>query len=182
MAWHGCHSMPSSRQVPAGGVRFGRRWPPPARAFRSPARCARCGHRHSAHCLSARSASWGPQQRATSRHAGCAARTSTNAPPACCHPGRERPMSYLKSLPADAALLQVLQAYPRTAKPLLELHEVVMRGSSPFTAAERELMAAYVSGLNECTYCHGVHAATAEAFGMPAELLTAAIVDLDTAP
>ena len=91
-------------------------------------------------------------------------------------------MSYLKSLPADAALLQVLQAYPRTAKPLLELHEVVMRGSSPFTAAERELMAAYVSGLNECTYCHGVHAATAEAFGMPAELLTAAIVDLDTAP
>jgi uncharacterized peroxidase-related enzyme len=33
---------------------------------------------------------------------------------------------------------------------------------------ERELIAAYVSGLNRCRYCHGVHTATAERLGVPA--------------
>ncbi|MFM9371431.1 carboxymuconolactone decarboxylase family protein [Streptomyces sp. Da 82-17] len=91
-------------------------------------------------------------------------------------------MAYLKSLSPDAALLQVFQAYPATAHPLLELHERVLREDSPFTVAERELMAAYVSGLNDCAYCHGVHTRTAEAFGVPAGLLTALLHDLDTAP
>jgi uncharacterized peroxidase-related enzyme len=91
-------------------------------------------------------------------------------------------MSYLRSLPADAVLLQVFQAYPDTARPLLDYHELVMRGPSPFTLAERELIAAYVSGVNSCTYCHGVHAATAEALGVPSGLLVAALSDLDSAP
>jgi uncharacterized peroxidase-related enzyme len=91
-------------------------------------------------------------------------------------------MSYLSSLPADAGLLRVLQAYPQTARPLLALHEEVMRAPSPFTAAERELIAAYVSGLNACGYCHGSHAAAAAAFGVPPELPAAAVCDLDSAP
>ncbi|MFE5214896.1 MULTISPECIES: carboxymuconolactone decarboxylase family protein [unclassified Streptomyces] len=90
-------------------------------------------------------------------------------------------MTYLKSLPADSALLQVFEAYPRTSRPLLELHESVLREESPFTVAERELMAAYVSGLNDCTYCHGIHTATAEAFGVPEGLLADALADLDSA-
>jgi uncharacterized peroxidase-related enzyme len=89
---------------------------------------------------------------------------------------------YLKSLPDDAVLLQVFRAYPDTARPLLDYHELVMRGPSPFTVAERELIAAYVSGVNECGYCHGVHTATAEAFGIPEGLLEALLADLDTAP
>src|SRR5215468_3129992 len=91
-------------------------------------------------------------------------------------------MSYLESLPDNAVLLNVFQAFPRTARPLLDYHELVMRGPSPFTAAERELIAAYVSGVNACMYCHGVHTATAEAFGVPTGLLAAALADLDTAP
>lgn len=90
-------------------------------------------------------------------------------------------MSYLKSLPADAALLQVFQQYPDTARPLLDYHELVMRGPSPFTAAERELISAYVSGVNACGYCHGVHTATAEAFGVAPGLLADALADLDSA-
>jgi uncharacterized peroxidase-related enzyme len=90
-------------------------------------------------------------------------------------------MPYLKSLPDDAVLLNVFQAYPDTARPLLDYHELVMRGPSPFSVAERELIAAYVSGVNACGYCHGVHTATAEAFGVPAGLLAAALADLDTA-
>jgi uncharacterized peroxidase-related enzyme len=89
---------------------------------------------------------------------------------------------YLKSLPDDAVLLQVFRAYPDTARPLLDYHELVMRGPSPFTVAERELIAAYVSGVNECGYCHGVHTATAEAFGVQEGLLEALLADLDSAP
>jgi uncharacterized peroxidase-related enzyme len=91
-------------------------------------------------------------------------------------------MSHLKSLPADTTLLQVFQAYPETAAPLLEYHELIMRAPSPFTPGERELMAAYVSGLNECGYCHGVHTVTAEEFGVPDGAVAAALKDLDSAP
>lgn len=91
-------------------------------------------------------------------------------------------MSFLSALPGDAALLQVFQAYPEPTKPLLLLHEQIMRAPSPFSAAERELIAAYVSGLNGCSYCHGVHTATAEAFGVEPDVLAGALADLDTAP
>jgi uncharacterized peroxidase-related enzyme len=91
-------------------------------------------------------------------------------------------MPYLKSLPDDAVLMNVFQKYPETAQPLLDFHEVIMRGQSPFSVAERELISAYVSGVNACGYCHGVHTATAEAFGVAPGVLEAALADLDTAP
>ncbi|MGW5717629.1 carboxymuconolactone decarboxylase family protein [Amycolatopsis sp. NPDC003865] len=91
-------------------------------------------------------------------------------------------MSYLRSLPAETTLLQVFQANPDPARHLLDLHEVLMRGESPFSAGERELIAAYVSGVNSCRYCHGIHTITAEAFGVPEGLLAAAVADLDSAP
>lgn len=80
-------------------------------------------------------------------------------------------MSYLPSLPLTASLLDVFKAYPQTSRPLIEFHEVLLRGPSPFTEMERELIAAYVSGLNHCRYCHGVHTATAERLGAPAGLV-----------
>ncbi|MEU8774902.1 carboxymuconolactone decarboxylase family protein [Streptomyces sp. NPDC048606] len=91
-------------------------------------------------------------------------------------------MSYLNSRPDGATLLDVFRSFPETSGPLLELHERLLRGPSPFTVAERELMAAYVSGLNDCAYCHGIHTATAEAFGVPEGLLAAALEDLDGSP
>jgi uncharacterized peroxidase-related enzyme len=90
-------------------------------------------------------------------------------------------MSYLPSLPRDAVLLDVFKAFPDTAGPLLDYHQVLLRGPSPFSVAERELIAAYVSGLNACHYCHGVHATTAQTFGIPEGLLSDLIADLDTA-
>ena len=91
-------------------------------------------------------------------------------------------MSYLPSLPRDAVLLDVFRAFPTTSEPLIDYHQVLLRGPSPFSVAERELIAAYVSGLNACNYCHGVHTATAEAFGVPAGLLASLVADVDTAP
>jgi uncharacterized peroxidase-related enzyme len=80
-------------------------------------------------------------------------------------------MNYLRSLKPDAGLLQIFQAFPEAARPLLECHEVLLRGDSPFSAAERELIAAYVSGLNNCNYCYAVHSQTAVALGIGAEAI-----------
>src|SRR5260370_22608951 len=81
-------------------------------------------------------------------------------------------MSYLRSLKPDAGLLQIFQAFPEVARPLLEYHGVLLRGESPFSAAERELIAAYVSGLNKCNYCRAVHSQTAGALGISADVMS----------
>ena len=80
-------------------------------------------------------------------------------------------MSFLKSLPPEAGLLQIFQAFPEHARPLLEYHEVLLRGESPFTPAQRELIASYVSGLNNCNYCHAVHSQTAIALRIGTETI-----------
>lgn len=77
-------------------------------------------------------------------------------------------MPFLAAMSDNASLIDVFKAFPETNEPLIEFHEVLLRGPSPFTEAERELIAAYVSGLNHCRFCHGVHTATAERLGVPA--------------
>jgi uncharacterized peroxidase-related enzyme len=68
-----------------------------------------------------------------------------------------------------------------TARALLEYHEVLLRGGSPFTAAERELIAAYVSELNNCNYCRAVHSQTAVALGIRADVMANVISDAQNA-
>lgn len=89
-------------------------------------------------------------------------------------------MTYLPSLPEDASLVAVLHLYAQTYRQLLGFHQVAMRGPSPLTAAERETIAAYVSGLNDCRFCYGVHSATATALGVPAGAVGAALDDIDS--
>ncbi|CAM4361377.1 carboxymuconolactone decarboxylase [Cytophagaceae bacterium 50C-KIRBA] len=50
---------------------------------------------------------------------------------------------------------------PETGQHLYALAEVLLRGDSTLTQAERELMAAYVSRRNECVFCSSSHAAAA---------------------
>ncbi len=52
---------------------------------------------------------------------------------------------------------------PATAKPLSELVEVLLRGPNTLTPGERELIATYVSYLNDCHYCQSIHGAIAAA-------------------
>jgi uncharacterized peroxidase-related enzyme len=52
---------------------------------------------------------------------------------------------------------------PETAKPLNEIVEVLLRGPHTLTPAERELIATYVSYLNDCFYCQSSHGAIAAA-------------------
>lgn len=51
---------------------------------------------------------------------------------------------------------------PHTAKPLNELAEVLLRDeNNSLSKGERELIAAYVSYLNDCFFCQNVHGAMA---------------------
>lgn len=91
-------------------------------------------------------------------------------------------MAFLPSLPKGASLLNLFKAFPESSTPLIEFHEVLLRGPSPFSEGERELIAAYVSGLNQCRYCHGVHSATAELLGVSRQSTASTIDDVETAP
>ena len=52
---------------------------------------------------------------------------------------------------------------PETAKPLNELAEVLLHAPNSLTPGERELIATYVSSLNDCYFCQTVHGAIASA-------------------
>lgn len=91
-------------------------------------------------------------------------------------------MSRFKNLPADARLFDVFKQYPRVFEPLIEYHQRLLREESPFTVAERELIAAFVSRVNACSYCAGVHEATARQFGVDEHLLAKLLDDPSTAP
>ena len=55
-----------------------------------------------------------------------------------------------------------LMAYrPETAEPLNHLAEVLLRAENSLSRGERELIATYVSALNDCYFCQNVHGALA---------------------
>ena len=73
---------------------------------------------------------------------------------------------------AEPGIRGLLRYRPETGRPLSELAEVLLRGPSTLTRGERELIAAYVSALNDCAYvsalndcayCSSAHSACAAA-------------------
>ena len=52
---------------------------------------------------------------------------------------------------------------PDTAKPLNELAEILLHAPNSLAPGERELIATYVSHLNDCYFCQTVHGAIAAA-------------------
>jgi uncharacterized peroxidase-related enzyme len=64
---------------------------------------------------------------------------------------------------AEPGIRGLLRYRPETGRPLSELAEVLLRGPNSLTRGERELIAAYVSALNDCGYCSSAHSACAAA-------------------
>ena len=60
-------------------------------------------------------------------------------------------------------------------------HEA-MRGPSAWSVADRELMAAYVSTVNESAFCVAAHSATARQASQDGPKVAAVLADLETAP
>lgn len=59
-----------------------------------------------------------------------------------------------KNLPGIRSLMAFS---PETATPMGELANLLLRSDEGITRAERELIATYVSYLNDCFYCHHSH-------------------------
>lgn len=72
-------------------------------------------------------------------------------------------MSHIKLPDGLPGIVGLLEYRPAVAKPLNDLTDVLLTGDSTLTRGERELIAAYVSSLNECVFCVNSHGAFAGA-------------------
>ena len=71
---------------------------------------------------------------------------------------------------------------PETAKPLTELAEFLLHAPNSLSAADRELIGAYVSSLNDCHYCQTSHGAIAVChLGGNESLVTDVMLDFEHA-
>ena len=72
-------------------------------------------------------------------------------------------MTYITTDVPQPGIVELLFYKGRTGKALSNLADTILCGPSPLTSGERELIAAYVSKLNGCEYCHESHSASATA-------------------
>lgn len=93
-------------------------------------------------------------------------------------------MAFVKSIPeSEEGVAAVMMRFPGQGAPIYQLAEILLRtGDCAFDAKQRELIGAYASGVNNCTYCYNTHKATAEAFGIDEGLLDAMVSDLESSP
>ncbi|HEY0432822.1 MAG TPA: peroxidase-related enzyme [Chitinophagaceae bacterium] len=88
-------------------------------------------------------------------------------------------MAYIKVEEGVPGIRSLALFRPETAKPLYELAQVLLRGESPLSEAEREIVAAYVSYRNECVFCWSSHAAAARClYGEEARLVDEVLKDM----
>jgi uncharacterized peroxidase-related enzyme len=88
-------------------------------------------------------------------------------------------MSFLPSSPGATNFRDVMQLYPARLVLMLRLIDDVMRGDSPLSVAERELIFAYGSGQNACDFCYHSHRPVAAAFGIDESLFDELMVSID---
>ena len=88
-------------------------------------------------------------------------------------------MAYINVPEGVPGIRSLVMFRPETGKPLYELAQVLLRGESPLTEAERELIATYVSYRNDCMFCMNSHAAAARClFGNEANIVDDVLNDL----
>lgn len=90
-------------------------------------------------------------------------------------------MSFFKEFPDTVHLADVLRTFPVALKPLMEFHDTVLRGPSPLSIGEREMLAAFVSKLNRCRFCFNSHRVYAAFYGFDPELFEKLEQDIDSA-
>lgn len=89
-------------------------------------------------------------------------------------------MGFFKSLGDAPHLYDVMNLSPRMAVYLFKMTDEIMLAAGPLTAAEREVIAAYVSGLNACSFCYRGHKAIADAFGVSEKLIDQLVDEHDS--
>jgi uncharacterized peroxidase-related enzyme len=75
----------------------------------------------------------------------------------------------------------LLALRPETARPIGQLTDVLLHAPSTLSPGEREMIAAYVSGLNDCTYCFASHTAIAACHLQDEALVSSVMSDAEHA-
>lgn len=88
-------------------------------------------------------------------------------------------MPQLPSLPEGAHLRDLLARFPKNIEPLMTFVNSVLRSDGELSIGDRELIAAFVSGLNSCRFCYGSHVIHAETFGIKPGLIEQLLDDID---
>lgn len=70
---------------------------------------------------------------------------------------------YVATDPNVPGIRALMELRPETGRPLMQLAEALLRGPSPLSRGDRELIATFVSSKNECRFCTRSHAAFAAA-------------------
>jgi uncharacterized peroxidase-related enzyme len=92
-------------------------------------------------------------------------------------------MSYIPLEAHLPGITGLLEYRKDTAQPIRELTQLLLRGPSSLTEAERELIATVVSSRNECRFCTAAHTAAVDAVLPGGGALAEAVKrDIDTAP
>jgi len=92
-------------------------------------------------------------------------------------------MAYITTGVNQPGIVELLFYKGSTGKALSTLAETLLRGPSGLTSGERELIASYVSKLNDCNFCHDSHSAAANAhLGDHGNTVNCVVSNLDTAP
>ena len=91
-------------------------------------------------------------------------------------------MAHINVPPNVPGIRSLVMFRPETGKPLYDLAQVLLRGDSPLTPAERELIATHVSARNNCMFCMSSHAAAArELYGEDRAIVDSVIKDVGSA-
>lgn len=92
-------------------------------------------------------------------------------------------MSYIQTGIDAPGILELLFFKSSTGTALSNLAHTLLHGPSPLTSGEREIIAAYVSYLNNCEFCHLSHKAAATAHSCNnSQTIAAVIENIQTAP
>lgn len=92
-------------------------------------------------------------------------------------------MTYIKTGIHQPGIVELLFYKGSSGKALSQLAHVLLQGPSGLSSGERELIASYVSKLNDCEFCHESHGAAANAhFQDNGHVMSCVIENLHEAP
>ena len=91
-------------------------------------------------------------------------------------------MPHIPTAPDVPGIRSLLQLRPAVAGPISALAQELLHAPNSLTPAERELIAARVSTLNECTFCRRSHEAVAACHLGDEQLATTVARDPESAP
>ncbi|WP_215224421.1 carboxymuconolactone decarboxylase family protein [Echinicola shivajiensis] len=92
-------------------------------------------------------------------------------------------MAYIKTGVNQPGIVELLFYKGSTGNALSNLAHTLLHGPSGLSRAERELIASYVSKLNDCEFCHKSHSASANAhLGDEGKTVACLVEDMESAP